>query len=117
MPYQPTDSSGLEETMQRFGAELRRCRYNAALTQDELAERSGVAQSTISRLERGLIPHAAMLKIVLIGNALERKFPLGYCPHEHHCAWDRLDPEGRPIERPTTLAERAFMRSIETFRE
>ncbi len=36
---------------------LRRLRREAALSQEELAERAGVWQETISRLERGL--HAA----------------------------------------------------------
>lgn len=63
-----------------------------------LAERSGVAQSTISRLERGLVPRAAMVKIVLLASSLGRRLPLAYCPHEHNCAWSRLDVNGNRME-------------------
>ena len=36
-----------------FGARLRACRRSAGLSQEELAERSGLSVRTISNLERG----------------------------------------------------------------
>lgn len=98
VPYQPAETTGIQEFLRRFGAELRRCREQAGLSQMMLAERSGVAQSTISRLERGLAAHAAMYKLVLLIAALGRRLPLAYCPHEHQCTWSRLDADGRAAE-------------------
>ena len=96
MPYRRPETAGLAEMLQRFGVELRRCRMDAGLSQSRLAEESGVSQSTISRLERGKAPAAAMLKLVLLSDALDNSFPLGYCPHDHTCAWGRLDADGMP---------------------
>lgn len=68
------------------------------MSQTVLAERSGVPQSTISRLERGLVPRSAMFKIVLMADALGRHLPLAYCPHDHRCAWSRLGADGNRAE-------------------
>jgi transcriptional regulator with XRE-family HTH domain len=113
MPYGRTDSDGQEELVRRFGVELRRCRLRAGLSQDSLAELSGVAQSTISRLERGRAPHAAMLKLVLLSDALGGRLPLAFCPHDHACAWERLDANGAPMRQPVSLEQEWWFRGGE----
>ncbi len=99
MPYLGPETPGLGEMLRQFGAELRRCRYQAGWSQAQLAERSAVSQSTISRLERGKAPAAAMIKLVLLSDTLGYRFPLGFCPHDHACAWERLDEHGTPLRR------------------
>jgi predicted transcriptional regulator len=52
----------------RCGEELRRARQRARLTQRELAHRTGVAQPTIARIERGLVdPRTTTLERLLTG--------------------------------------------------
>jgi transcriptional regulator with XRE-family HTH domain len=99
MPYQGPDSAGLNDMLKRFGAELRRCRHRCGLTQDRLAGLSGVSQSTISRLERGRAPYASLHLIIRLSDVMEPRMPLGFCPHDHRCGWDRLDVDGRPTRR------------------
>ena len=50
----------------RFGEALRLTRERAGLNQRQLAHRSGVAQSTISRLERGAMPYARLVVIASV---------------------------------------------------
>lgn len=73
--------------MVEFGTMVRAARGRAALSQHELARLSDVSQSTICRLERGLVPGMATWKLVRIGLALGAAFPLGFCPHDHPCPW------------------------------
>jgi transcriptional regulator with XRE-family HTH domain len=96
--------------LRRFGAELRRCRLQAGISQMQLANRSGVAQSTISRLERGRVPGASMSKLVQLSDVLGRYLPFGYCPHNHVCTWDRLDADGRPVEPIVILEHEPWLR-------
>jgi len=35
-----------------------------------------------------------MFKLVLISAAMGDGFPFAFCPHPHHCAWNRLDEDG-----------------------
>jgi transcriptional regulator with XRE-family HTH domain len=86
--------------LRQFGAELRRCRRSCGLSQDRLAELSGVSQSSISRLERGRAPYAGLHLIVRLSASMGIRMPLAFCPHEHACAWERLDGLGNPIRRP-----------------
>lgn len=109
MPYRTLHHPGLDEMMRRFGAELRRCRYHAGLSQTQLAERSGVAQSTISRMERGIVPRAAMYRVVLLAAALEKELPARLLPTPAHLrvgAPRRSGASDREPHRarPTTLA-------------
>jgi transcriptional regulator with XRE-family HTH domain len=56
-----------------FGAALRARRLKARLTQEELADRTGLLHfSEISRLERG-VREPGLLTIVLLARALELK--------------------------------------------
>jgi hypothetical protein len=43
-----------------------------------------------------------MHKLVLLGAVLGRRLPLAFCPHEHTCAWERLDARGAPLRKPST---------------
>ncbi|MEP7158867.1 MAG: helix-turn-helix domain-containing protein [Chloroflexota bacterium] len=76
-----------------FGMYVKRARYLAGVTQQRLEELSGVDQGQISRLERALAPSTRTQELVKIGKALGRSLPLGFCPHEHWCEWQRApDP-------------------------
>ena len=44
-----------------FPRRLKRSRQSSGLTQAELADRLGTQQSTVSRIERGQIPHQPLL--------------------------------------------------------
>ena len=74
----------------RFGRYLRRARYFAHLSQEDLASRAGVSQSNISRLERGLAPATGSDRIARIGAVLGKNLPLGFCPHTHMCPWQPI---------------------------
>jgi len=112
MPYRRPETPGLADLLRRFGMELRRCRQQAGWSQTQLSERSGVSQSTISRLERGKAPAAAMVKLVYLSDALEYYFPLGYCPHGHDCAWKRLDHDGLPVITQSAVGSASYLRSM-----
>lgn len=68
---------------------MRRARHRAGLSQMRLEEWSGVDQTTISRLELGRAPKFAVDRLVFIEAALRGALPLGWCPHDHVCAWQR----------------------------
>lgn len=83
------------------GQRFRRGRHQLGMSQRSLAFKAGVSQSEISRLERGMTPHMSAWRVMEIGLALGARFPFGYCPHDHQCAyarpslevelWERLD--------------------------
>ena len=87
------------------GKRFRLGRQQAGMSQRSVAFKAGVSQSEISRFERGMTPHMSAYKVLEIGLALGPRFPFGYCPHDHQCAyarpspevelWDRLDSTGR----------------------
>ncbi len=79
--------------MVAFGKLVRFSRRSAGFSQFRLAERSGVSQSTISRLERGLVPGMAVWKLVKIGFVLGIRLPLAFCPHDHECSWPKYATE------------------------
>lgn len=89
-----------------FGMYVKRARYLASVTQQRLEELSGVDQGQISRLERALAPWTRAQDLVSIGTALGRAFPLGFCPHEHHCEWQPAPPV--PKERDWLAEARAL---------
>ena len=41
-------------------------------------------------------------RLTTLGEVLGRAFPLGFCPHEHECAWQPI----KPPEHQTTDVER-----------
>ena len=63
--------------MVEFGQLVRRARRSAGLNQHELARLSRVSQSTICRLENGLVPGMAIWKLVKIAMALRGRLPIG----------------------------------------
>jgi DNA-binding Xre family transcriptional regulator len=88
------------DLMAAFGAFVRRARHCAGMTQQQLADRSGVSQSVISRLERGLAANIRLTRLLAIQAALGGCLPLGVCPHDHQCIW-----------QPRTAQERAHLRA------
>jgi len=85
---------------------------HAGLSQVRLAEASRVSQSTISRLERGKASSAAMFKLVLLGDALGNGLPLAFCPHDHVCAWQRLDDDGIPTQNRAAFGSANYFQSL-----
>ena len=118
MPYQRPEGEGDWRLLRRFGVEFRRCRISSGLSQVALAERSGVSQSTISRIERGKASSAALIKLVKISWVLDTWFPFGFCPHPHYCSWNRLEENGshsHDSRRPATSED--YLESIRFGRE
>ena len=100
-----------------LGHYIRRSRYLVGLSQQALADRTSVPQSQISRLERALAPSMDVERLVWLAHALYPDFPLGFCPHDHGCAWIRTafpslrrDPEQVRLE--DRLAIDARLRSL-----
>lgn len=88
MPYLTIDDDPYaRQLLVGLGRELRRARRRRGLSQDQLEVRSGVDQTAISRLERGLAPALPVRRLVRLGDALGRDLPLGTCPHDHECIW------------------------------
>jgi DNA-binding XRE family transcriptional regulator len=79
--------------MVEFGRLVRQARLMAGITQHRLASLSGISQSSICRLERGLVPSMHAWKLVKIAFALRGNLPLGFCPHPHDCAWPHYPPD------------------------
>jgi transcriptional regulator with XRE-family HTH domain len=96
MPYVFVDSPHDRALLDRFGAELRRCRWQAGMNQGQVGELAGISQSTVSRLEHGQAPGVSALTLVRMSEAMRGRFPLGFCPHPHHCAFQRIRVEERP---------------------
>jgi transcriptional regulator with XRE-family HTH domain len=113
MVYAEAENEGLRRMLERFGVELRRCRLRSGLSQESLAAHSGVPQSTISRLERGKTARVPLLKIVLLSESMGLRFPLGFCPHDHGCNWERLDSHGGSAKPPVDLDVAVFRRQME----
>src|SRR5512141_462819 len=70
-----------------IGRRFRLGRQQAGVSQRTLADRAGVSQSEISRLERGLRPGMAVYRVAAIAMALGPQFPFGICPHDHRCVY------------------------------
>lgn len=117
MPYQRPEGKRDASLLRRFGVEFRRCRHYFGISQTELARQSGVSQSTISRIERGRASSASLLKLVRLSEVMRSGFPLGFCPHPHYCAWNRLDEDGRhSIDPRTPVASEEFLEDIRSGR-
>jgi DNA-binding XRE family transcriptional regulator len=83
-------------SLEIFGQRIRHGREQAGLSQRQLANRSGVSQSTISRLERGRCIGLAFIRLVAICSAMGTDFPFGSCPHDHRCRWPASPPASDP---------------------
>jgi transcriptional regulator with XRE-family HTH domain len=77
--YAPRLDDQLLDDIAYFGLWIKRLRRGFGLSQAQLAERCGCSQSTISRLEAGLVPLMPLARVVLIFVALEA-FPTGRVP-------------------------------------
>jgi transcriptional regulator with XRE-family HTH domain len=89
-----------EPMLEMFGRRIRAGRYRAGLSQRQLANRSGVSQSTISRLERGRCLGLTFIRLVAICSAMGTDFPFGSCPHDHRCRWPSSPLESDPAPEP-----------------
>jgi DNA-binding XRE family transcriptional regulator len=89
-------------SLEIFGQRIRAGRYRSGLSQRQLANRAGVSQSTISRLERGRCTGLAFIRLVAICAAMGTDFPFGSCPHDHKCRWPSspLDEDSDPDPDP-----------------
>jgi transcriptional regulator with XRE-family HTH domain len=81
-----------------FGLYARRSRYFVHVSQERLSGDSGISQSMISRMERGLAPGMRMDHLVMLSEQLGRAMPLGFCPHEHRCVWQPIQPRNSTPE-------------------
>jgi hypothetical protein len=84
---QPAMSEHDRRCLVVLGRAIRMARGQRVWSQRELEERSGVDQTTISRIERGLLRGTDLVHFARMAWALERAMPLGGCPHQHRCAW------------------------------
>jgi transcriptional regulator with XRE-family HTH domain len=66
------------------------------ISQERLSAGSGISQSMISRLERGLAPGMRVDHLIVLGEQLGRALPLGFCPHEHRCIWQPIQAKADP---------------------
>lgn len=78
--------------LEEFGHYVRRARYLELISQEMLSEETDVPQSQISRVERGFAPGFRLQTLVTLGQGLGRSLPLGFCPHQHNCAWQPVNP-------------------------
>jgi DNA-binding XRE family transcriptional regulator len=97
------------DRLSAFGRIVRRARQCAGLSQQRLADLSGVSQTSISRLERGKAPHLALDRLLAMQVVLGGCLPLGLCPHDHPCIWQprsALDRES--LHRPALVKGLSF---------
>jgi hypothetical protein len=90
-------SNELDPLLVQAGAHHRRARYMARKTQDSLGREALVTQSQISRFERALAPSMDAEKLVRLSRELHPHFPIGYCPHDHYCPWQRIPMPMLPV--------------------
>ena len=71
MPYaRLVRESSVHRALEAIGDDIRRTRLEAGLSQDKLAAMCDIAQSTISRIERGAAPGAGLERVARIMAAL-----------------------------------------------
>ena len=100
-----------QQPLVRFGRNLRRARQIAGLSQQRLADLSGVSQSVISRLERAKAPMVALERLLLLERVLGSAWPFGECPHDHSCVWRALGNEGQRMHT-SALARNDSFRNV-----
>ena len=92
--------AAMSETTLAFGELLRRLRRDAALSQEALAERSGLSRNGISDLERGLHPAPRLETVRLLADAL------GCVGASVPTCWRRHGPRRHPPVPQTTRDQR-----------
>jgi len=100
----------------RFGRNLKRARQIAGISQQRLADLSGVSQSVISRLERALAPRLGLERLLQLQQVLGNALPLGECPHDHMCVWRPLTPDGQRSHTEPLAAGVSFWARLERSR-
>jgi transcriptional regulator with XRE-family HTH domain len=93
-----------------LGRYLRRSRLLAQLSQQQLADKAGVSQSMVSRVERGVAPAAGVVRLVRMVQPLARLFPFGVCPHDHSCSWQPIREVHEELTRPSEFIK--YMLSV-----
>jgi DNA-binding XRE family transcriptional regulator len=96
-----------------IGRYFRRSRAYAGISQAQLAAKSSVSQSMVSRVERARAPGMAFERFVDMCLVLGRLFPFGVCPHDHRCGWQPIQPPSPPLD-PDGLMEYLLRYSGET---
>ncbi len=101
MPFMPCSADPVvRERLAEMCRDIRRARLRAGLSQERLEWMSGVDQTAISRLERGLAARFPLERLARISVALRGELPVATCPHDHRCRWrpetgDPGDPFGQ----------------------
>jgi len=107
-----------DETAPEFGALLRQLRIEAGLTQEELAERSGVSCRSVSDLERGINRTARKMTTQLLADALglegERRARFAAVAAGRVPPAEQV-PSGDRRAAGTAVAVRSLPRDITTF--
>jgi DNA-binding XRE family transcriptional regulator len=99
MPYQQYREMSDQDrrALLMLGAAVRIARHRMGLSQRQLASRTGVSQTAISRMECGKVWGMAIVMFARVAWALEERTPLGGCPHHHLCSlggrWRQLMAE------------------------
>jgi transcriptional regulator with XRE-family HTH domain len=84
MPYRPAPDAAIV-VLRWLGEELRRARYARRFSQAALAHHAGVAQSTVSMIERGAAPGLRLSRYALMLDTLAR------APADDFRRFDRID--------------------------
>ncbi|HUG48145.1 MAG TPA: helix-turn-helix domain-containing protein [Candidatus Limnocylindria bacterium] len=108
-PARPKPPSEIE----LVGRYVRRARGFAGVSQRTLAANAGVSQSMLARLETGHGGGVRIDRLVAIGATLGRALPLGFCPHRHGCAWERIEPPA-PLTRSEEIREALIQLGIDS---
>src|SRR5687768_4846527 len=94
----------MDETRTSFGALLRRLRSAAGLSQEELAERSGVSRNGISDLERGLsqAPRFETVRLLADGLGIDQDERSALIAAARPGLWQNTSPPGVPLPQAGT---------------
>lgn len=80
----------LQQALEEYGAQVRRRREKSDMTQAEMARRSGVSQSYLSKIERG--QHEPTIgQMLRIQRALGAETLEGFLGPEPGARWMRID--------------------------
>src|SRR5689334_16226107 len=102
--WNPPNDKRAPDRLAAFGKVIRRARHRAGLSQQRLADLSGVSQTSISRVERAKAAHIPIDSILAIQEVLGGCFPIGICPHDHQCIWQSREAEERRwLHRPAAV--------------
>ena len=96
-PFNERDDPDAAAFVRSFGVLVKQARQQAKITQEELAERSGVDRSHISDIERGInIPSLVVLFKLAQGLGVDPSRLL--CRHEHY-NYEKAREQKNPCEQ------------------